>query len=82
MGTEPEGAGLRDLIRGETERRLRAAGVDVPGGDGPSEAVWMVERAKLDALVEAGDVPVSGGAPSVDSIGRWRGGRVAVGGTG
>ena len=35
----------------------------------------MVERAKLDALVEAGDVPVSGGAPSVDSIGRWRGGR-------
>ena len=42
----------------------------------------MVERAKLDAPVEAGDVPVSGGAPSVDSIGRWRGGRVAVGGTG
>ena len=81
MGTEPEGAGLRDL-RGEIERRLRAAGVDVSGGDGPSEAVWMVERAKLDALVEAGDVPVSGGAPSVDSIGRWRGGRVAVGGTG
>ena len=82
MGTEPVEAGLRDLIRGEIERRLRAAGVDVPGGDGPSEAVWMVERAKLDALVEAGDVPVSGGAPSVDSIGRWRGGRVAVGGTG
>ena len=60
---------MRDLIRGEIERRLRAAGVDVSGGDGPSEAVWMVERAKLDALVEAGDVPVSGGAPSVDSIG-------------
>ena len=73
---------MRDLIRGEIERRLRAAGVDVSGGDGPSEAVWMVERAKLDALVEAGDVPFSGGAPSVDSIGRWRGGRVAVGGTG
>ena len=82
MGTEPEEAGLRDLIRGEIERRLRAAGVDVSGGDGPPEAVRMVERAKLDALVEAGDVPVSGGASSVDSIGRWRGGRVAVGGTG
>ena len=82
MATEPEEAGLRDLIRGEIERRLRAAGVDVSVGDGPSEAVWMVERAKLDALVEAGDVTVSGGAPSVDSIGRWQGGRVAVGGTG
>ena len=82
MGTEPEEVGSRDLIRGEIERRLRAAGVDVSGGDGPSEAVRMVERAKLDALVEAGDVPVSGGAPSVDSIGRWRGGRLAVGGAG
>ena len=80
MGTEPEEAGLRELIRGEIEKRLRAAGVDVSGGDGPSEAVWKVDRAMLDALVEVGDVPQAGGAPSVDSIGRWRGGRVALAG--
>jgi hypothetical protein len=80
MGTEPEEAGLRDLIRGEIEKRLRAAGVDVSGGDGPSEAVWKVDRAMLDALIEVGNVPQGGGAPSVDSIGRWRGGRVAVAG--
>lgn len=81
MGMEPEEAGLRDLIRGEIERRLRLAGVDVSGdgGSGPSEAVWRVDRALVDAMVESGDLPgEGGGAPSVDSISRWRGGRVMV----
>lgn len=81
MGMEPEEAGLRDLIRGEIERRLRLAGVDVSGdgGSGPSEAVWQVDRALVDAMVESGDLPgEGGGVPSVDSISRWRGGRVMV----
>ena len=78
MGTEREEAELRDLIRGEIERRLRDAGVDVSGGDGPSEAVWRVDRATLDSLVEVGALPDMGGVRSVDSIGRWRGSRMNV----
>ena len=80
MGMEPEETALRDLIRGEIERRLREAGVDVSGdgGTGPSEAVWRVDRDLVNSLVESGELPPDSGAASVDSISRWRGDRAAV----
>lgn len=77
MGMEPEEAGLRDVIRGEIERRLRGAGVDL-GGSGDEErggATSVVDMDLVELLVGGDDGWAGGGGcQEVDSIGRWRGG--------
>ena len=76
MGMETEEGELRDLIRGEVERRLGIAGVDLPdrAGFAVGGAVDAVGAGRVAELVELEPEvrePLAG--TSVDSISRWRG---------
>ena len=76
MGMESEEGELRELIRGEVERRLGVAGVDLPERAGFSwncavDAVGLDRLGPLVAMGPAEPRPMAG--VSVDSISRWRG---------